>query len=197
VLRSLDLDYSVDQSQSTDTTQDSFIAVLDPTKREFDLPNDCREVRSIECTTGGYEGIVFEFRQLSDMTFQQMRRDASVAGAGSGNGNVWANGGKTYFTTFGANTLMFAAYPVAAITLRIWYVKATSDLTADTPLVDVLYPFSRKVVDYAVQKAMLSVRQETLSQGWMIEWKDGVKTIATTAGPRVSTNPIFIQESWG
>lgn len=192
VLRSLDLDYFTDSSQDTDSTQDDYLIDLTPTVREYTLPKNEREVRMIECLSSGFENRVFEFRPINDPVFQQARRDSTANGPSGTSGTFFT---KYYFTIFG-NQLMLAAYPEAALKLKLWYVAAIDDVAIDS-FPNILFPFSRKIVDYAVQLAMLTAQNTEMAVGWLTLWKEDIKVLAITSGPRSSTNAIYVTDYLG
>lgn len=191
VLRSLDLDYFADVSQTTDPTADDFEAVFTTAVREYELPKNCRELRAIEVTTVGFENRVFEYRKFSDSVFQQARREATASGPGS---NAFLLN-SYYYTVFGTQ-LILAQYPEVALTARLWYIAAIDDINIDT-IPDILFPFNRKIVDFAAERAFLSTQNVEMSQAWMMSWKESVKVLAMTAGSRSSTNAIFITDYEG
>lgn len=194
VVRSLDLDYFAGSSQDTDATQDNIFIDLVTSTREYALPVNCRELRSIECLTGGFEDRVFEYRKLEDPVFQQARREATAIGPSMGTG---FNGifNHYYYTVFGTQ-LMLAQYPEGTLQLKLWYIAAIDDISVDD-VPTILHPFNKKLVDFAVQRAMLSTRNIDISAAWMMTWKEDVKTLAMTAGARSSTNALYISDYWG
>lgn len=193
VLRSLDLDYFMDSTQTTASTDEDYFGVLTTSAREYALPADCRDIRLIECTTAGYEGLNFVRRDISDEEFKIVRRGATANLGGDGLADV----DHILYAVTGQNTLMFAQYPPAAITLKIWYVKSLPMLDVDQVLTEVLYPFSRKIVDYATEKALLSTRNAEMAAAWKQSWVDSIKMLAISSGPRDSTGPIYISDYEG
>lgn len=190
VLRTLDEDYFVAGSQASTSTDDDYFAALTTSSREVNLPNNCREVRSIEVTTAGYEDWVFEWRNLSDPEFQAERRAATSAGAGCGRQLT----DTFFYTILGRRTLMLATYPDAAVTAKIWYVKALDDFDVDDEITDILHPFSKKLVSFAAERGILSLQDEQLSEEWRKRWKEDVQAIALVAAPRSSTNAEFVTD---
>jgi len=197
VLRSLDLDYFGDSSEDTDTTQDEYFADLSPTVREYNLPANCREVRFLECLSTGFEDRVFEYRKFEDIVFQTARRESTSLGPDV-EGDSGAILGRYYYTVFGTQ-LILAQYPeTVGMKLKIWYIKSLNDITdLSVPLPDILYPFSRKIIDYTVTKLMLASQNQMLAAEWLEDWKESIKTLALTAGSRSSSNPIFIADYTG
>ena len=193
VLRTLDEDYFVASSQASTSTDDDYFAAFTTSSREVNLPNNCREVRFIEVTTSGYEDLEFEFRRLSDPEFQVERKLATLAGSGSGT----QQHAKYLYTILGRRTLMLAQYLEAAVTAKIWYVKALDDLDVDSTLTEILHPFHKKIVTYALERATLALQEEQLSDEWLRRWKDDVRELALSAAPRDSSGPEFVTDWWG
>ena len=193
VLKALGEEYFVDDTQSTTpSTEEDYIATIASTSRELDLPPNTREIRLIECTTEGYKHLKFEQRSMSDDEFQARRRSATIAGSTA---TSWD--GLILFTVVGAKKLLFADYPPATLTLVVWRVTALNYLDVTDQLTEILYPFHRKVVDYATQKALLSIQRESLSDRWLQQWQLGVRELAIAAAPRTSTNAVYIPDYAG
>ena len=194
VLKSLDLDYFTDVTQTADSTKEDYGLLINPTTREYDLPANSRELRAIECTTSGFETRVFTFKGINDPDFQEARREATAFGP-AGNSSTLFVFDEYYYTIFG-NQIMFAQYPEDSLTLRIWYVSSIDAVTIDS-FPSILYPYSVKIVDYATQRAILASQNLDLAAGWLQEWKESVKTLAISGSSRSSTNAIFITDYLG
>lgn len=190
VLRTLDEDYFVVSSQATTSTDDDYFAPLTTTVREVNLPNNCREVRMIEVTTPGFEDLEFSFRRLSDPEFELERKLATIAGSGSGR----QQHSKYLYTITGRRTLMLAQFIEAAVTAKLWYVRALDDLDLDGTLTEVLHPFHKAIVTFALERATLSLQDEQLSDGWLRRWRDDVRMLALVAAPRDSSGPEYVTE---
>ena len=196
VLKSLDLDYFTDSTQDTLTSSDDYFVDLNTSQREYDLPPNCRELRFIECLTSGFQDRIFEYRKLDDPIFQAARREATAQGPDSPS-DSGAVIGNYYYTVFGTQ-LMLAQYPETSLQVKLWYIKSLSDITDITvPLSDMLFPFSKKIIDYAVERVMLTSQNIPLGEAWLASWKESVKTLAMSAGLRSSTNPIFVADYTG
>lgn len=190
VLKSFGDDYFGDSSQDSDsTTTDTFFADLTPAAREYPLPPGCREIRAIECLTANFEFVKFHLTRFESPDFQRWRRASTQSGTNRA-------GGFYHYCVFG-NKFMLAEFPEAVLNVRLWYIKSLNVLTVDTTLDDILYPFSGKIVDYAVQKAMVSARQLEMTEEWAKQWRQSVTTLGESAGPRSSTGPIFIDDYEG
>jgi|SRR5579859_8157226 len=194
VIKSLDLDYFGDSSESTDPTQDEYVSTFVTNQREYNLPTNCREPRFIECTTAGFEDRIFEYRKFDDPLFAVARRQATANGPSGGatSGSIIGN---YYYTIFGTQ-LILAQYPEATLTFKLWYISAIDDVTVNS-FPNVLHPFVKKIVDYATKRAVLSTQNGELEAAWKDEWLNTIKTLALSAGPRTSTNSIFVQDYTG
>ena len=194
VLKSLDQEYFVDDTQATTSGDDDYFAALTTTDREYNLPLKMREIRLIECTTSGYERLRFEQRNLSDPEFVTARASATAQGAGSGRQlfDVY------FYAVIGRRKIMFAQYPEVALTIRIWGVAALDDIDDVTDeLTEILHPFWRAIVDYAAMLANLSVQNLAMDYAWRQKWEDGIKQIVISAAPRASTNAVMIPDFLG
>jgi hypothetical protein len=196
VIRSLDLDYFGDNTQTTDNTKDSYFANLVVNQREYTLPINCREPRFIECLSSGFQDRIFEYRKFDDPVFATARRESTAFGPTTQNdsGSVL---GRYYYTIFGSNQLILAQFPEAPLQVVLWYIKAVDDIAVDTEVTEILHPFNKKIVDYAATRAILTTQNQMMTEAWASEWKESIKTLALSAGPRTSTNPIFIQDYYG
>jgi hypothetical protein len=184
VIRSLDLDYFAASSQDTTATDDDFFLDLTTSTREYELPKNCRELRAIEVLTVGFEDKQFQFRRFDDPEFQEARRFSTAAGSGSGSCLA------IYFYTVFGTRMLLAQYPETTLKAKLWYIKALDDIDIDS-VPEILHPFNKKIVDFAVKKAILSTQNLEMALGWKTEWMDSVKTLAMSVGSRSSTNATF------
>jgi hypothetical protein len=194
VIRVLDLDYFADSSQDTDATQDDYMIDLSTTVREYNLPLNCREIRAIECISPSYTDRVFQYRKFDDPEFMTARREATGLGS-PGVGGISTGQGCYYYTIFGVQ-FMLAQFPEDVLKLKIWYIKSIDEVTIDT-FPEILFPFNKKIVDYAAKKAILSTRNLDMAQGWKNEWMDSVRMLAMTVGARESTGASYIYDFLG
>lgn len=191
ILKNLEDDYFVISSQTSDSSLDTYFAALNTSTREYALPNDFKEIRFIECTTVGYEGLKFTFRKLSDPGFQSARKAATADGVSS------APSSEYLYTIVGAGTLMLANYPEIALTLKLWYVHGLNDLETDTPVVEIISPYVKKIADFAAKKLMIGLQDPEQFAAWKQEWSASVMTITTSASPRNQADPEFAQDFLG
>lgn len=191
VLRSLDLDYFGDASQDVTQSQENFFADLSTTSREYPLPENCREPRFIEVLTDGFQDRRIVYRKFEDPEFQAARRSATASGPNGGSSQL----GEYFYTILGTKMIL-AQYPEAALKIKIWYVKSIDDISVEE-VPDILEPYADSIADYAVERAIKSSRNLELDADWMQTWKADVQALALSAGPRTSTDPIFIFDYTG
>jgi len=188
ILKTLDDDYFVEDSQATTSTDDDYLAALTTATREYNLPANVRDIRLIEVTLpAGYEEIRFEYRKMSDPEFIAARKFAAAQGAGTG-----TQDGVYFYTIVGKRTLMLAQYPEAAFTLKIWYVRSLDDIDFVTEVSEILHPYSKKIVTFALERALKTLQDEALSREWLDAWRSDVTTLVMAATPRDTSGPRFI-----
>lgn len=193
VLKSFDQEYFGDSSQSTDSAKtDSYFATLSTSSREYPLPGTCREIRSIECLTSGYERIEFVQKSFDDPEFQRARRNSTATGT-----SAQALSNRNYYFTVFGNKLVLAQYPCAVLDVKLWAIQSINAISVDTVLDTILYPFSGKIVDFAVKKAMVSARESDMTIAWTQEWRASIITLGESSTPRASVNAQFISNYLG
>lgn len=193
-LRSMDQDYFGDASQSLAPKDENYFATLSTSSREYPLPANCREPRFIEVLSVGFEDRTIVYKKFEDPVFQASRRQSTANGPGGGQ-NSGGMIGEYYYTILGTK-LILAQYPEAALQVKIWYVKAIDVITIEASP-EILDPFTQFISDYAVERAVKSTRNLEIDSDWMETWKNDVLAMATSAGERTSTDPIFISDYLG
>lgn len=192
IVKSMEFDYFTDATQDTDSTQDDFLVDLNPTTREYALPKNLREIRFVEALTVGFQTRRYVYRDISHVDFRNARLESDSLGSNSG---LQEFSSKIFYTVFG-NQLIFADYPDSNIQLKIWYIAAIDDIgVGDVPAI--LFPFSRKIVDYAAKKASLSAQNMEMLAGWKDDWAESVRTIALSVGPRSQSDAQFVEDFTG
>lgn len=192
IVRSLELDYFADSSQPTDNTKDDFFLQLSTTVREYDLPTNLREVRFIECTTQDFQDREFTYRDISHPDFKRIRRESDALGSNSG---VNAFTDHYIYTIFGTQ-LILAQFPEANLNITIWYIKAIDDISVDD-FPEILFPFNKKIVDYAAKKATLAAQNLEMEAAWKDDWAESIRLLAISAGQRQAADPQFIADYFG
>ena len=193
VIRSLDLDYFGDSSQTSDAGEEDYFATITPAAREYPLPPNCREPRFIECLTSGFEDRRFIYRKFEDPIFQAARRISTATGASAT--DLASQLGEYYYTILGIKFIL-AQYPETTLDLKIWYIKANDSISVES-FPQILSPFASAIADYATERAVKSTQNVALDADWMQTWKATIQTLALSAGPRTSTDPIFVSDYLG
>ena len=191
LLKNLNEEYFVTPSQTTDSTALNYFPTLDPTKRQFTLPEDLREIKFIEVTTSNYTQLKFVYKDITDDEFRDARRDASTQNDASNScSEIW-------YTVVGKDQMLLAQFPPAAISLTIWYVRSLADFETDQDVDEVLYPYSKKIAEYGAKKTMLALQDPGQFSLWISEWKQDVITVQNSAAGRNSADPVFTDDFWG
>ena len=179
-------DYFV-QSTTTTAGQTNTLATLSTTTREYTLPSDCLAPRFIECVTPGFEYIRFVYRKITHPDFQEQRRSATQSGSDASSLTFQTY----YYTIVGKNTIMFAAFPETAFTIKVWYVRALPDLVnLGDALDEMVQPLARRITDYVVKQIQL-IKDPNAWVAWKEDWKDKIALTVEAASPRDETTPTF------
>lgn len=195
VLKSLDQDYFLQTSQYSDNTQNNYFGPLSTTVRQYTLMPDFMEYRGVEVVPGmpsGFEQTVFRYLDIADPDWKSSRRSANVQQGTTARIDY-------FFTIFAKNQLLFAQFPEVAFQLQWFYVRKIPDfqLSDSTDLDEVILPYTRKIADFAVKKAMLGLQDQDQFQVWRTEWKDDIVEIATGSSPRNEGDPVFVSDFLG
>lgn len=194
VLASCESDYFGQNTTTTPGQTNTFLA-LTTTNRIYALPADCLHPRFIEVVApNGYEFVRFVYRPISHPEFQEQRRVGTANGAGAGTNNSPL--AIYYYTIWGKNNFLLAAFPEVAFTLTIWYIRAIADLVLSGNFDETVLPFPKKIVDYAVSRIRL-IKDVNEWVAWKEAWKEDVITLIEAATPRSSTDPIFASDFTG
>lgn len=191
ILKNLNEEYFVTGTQSSDNTASNYFGTLSPTTRQYTLPEDLREIKFIEVTTPGFTEMEFVYKDITDQDFRDARRAASTQNDSNGNSCT------IYYTVVGKDQIVFAQFVPAAIDLLIWYVRAIGDFETDQAVDEVIYPYTKKVADYAIQKAMLSLQDVAQFSAWVSEWKQDVITVQDSAAGRNQADAVFVDDFEG
>ena len=186
--------YFVVQSQNTNSSNDFFFPKLSQTAREYDLPSDFHEMRLVEVNDVGFEDVRFEWRSMSSIDFQEARRGSTNQPSGSGSAATRA---VYYWDVVGKKRFVLAQFPEIPFNFTFWYVRIIPDFGPDDAVDEILYPFSQKISEFAVQKITLALQDQGLSEEWRKQFRESIVRIASSAAPRQSANPIFVSDFVG
>lgn len=196
VLKELKQDYFAAFTQNTDPTMGNYFAPLNPNTRDYvdALPPDFHEMRFIEVTDLGYEDMRFSYRSISHPDFMEQRRAATnTPSQGISSTSI----AMFYYDIIGKRTFMMASYPPIALHLTLWYIRIIPDFGENDALDEILYPYSQKLALFATKRATLANQDEQLFAAWKDEWKESIGRIATSASPRQTADPVFVQDFLG
>lgn len=192
ILKTQNANYFVTSSQSSDSTAAHYFAALNTTTREYTLPPDMLELRFIEVTSpAGYEGTDFQFRDLSHPDFQNSRRIATANGSAT---PAIAGSSIYFYTITGKDQFMLADYPETAFVIKLWYVYAIPDFASDDTLSEILFPYDKKLSDWAVKRLLLQEQDQAGYAAWTTEWRTSVITLTGASNVRQSTTPEFVAD---
>lgn len=190
VLKDLYAEYFVTSTQSSDSSQTNYFGPMSVVSREYNLPSDLEELLFIEVLSSGYEDTRFVRRAMSHPDFQNARREATA--------DQTSTSVSAYlYDIIGKRTFELAQYPEFAFNITIWYVRLLPDLETGDTLDEIILPYSKKIADYAVQKAMLVLQDVGQFEEYRKQWKDEIVQIATSASPRNISDPQFVQDFLG
>jgi hypothetical protein len=179
IIRQDKKDYFIQSSQATTAADDNYFATLTTTEREFDLPDDFQEMKLIEVTTSGYEDREFIEKPLAHPDFQAARRTATAQGSSQ------PSSIDTYmYAIVGKKTMMFAQYLEAALTLKLWYVRSIPDFELAETIDEILFPYSKKIAEYAAKRILAKLQDEPQSMLWDKEWRESVQSLVANTSDR-------------
>jgi hypothetical protein len=180
-------------SQSTNSAADYYFAPLNTTTRSYTLPSDLRSIEFIECTTPGFQGTTFTYAKLNSPQFRAERQASNEANAADSNNNV-----DSYtYTIAGKNQFVMAAYPAAALTLVLWYTRALPDFETSDVVDEILFPFSKKLAEFAAKRVMLADQDAGQFAAWKAEWRDSLINLVQSSGTRNDADPQFVVDYFG
>lgn len=148
--------------------------------REYTLPQDFAEMKLIECTTSGYEYLVFTYRDFASLEMRAARMLTD---------NQTPVG--FYFTILGERTLSIAPKSDTTLDLRIWYVPLIPELLLDASTTEMPYPLYKAVQEFSASKAFA---QDNDARAAVFE-QMGNRTIASHFGghARQTQDPEFVE----
>lgn len=191
LLKNLNQEYFVTPTQNTDNTQLNFFDVLSTAVRQYTLPGDLRSIKFIEIATEGFTDTVFEYKDLTDVEFRDARRDATRRNTPAGQTET------IFYTRIGKDQMVLAQFPPANLLITIWYVRSLPDFEPDQAVDEILFPYSKKIADYACKKAMLGLQDSQQFAAWSAEWKQDCITVQSGASPTNSADADFVQDFQG
>lgn len=193
ILKNLEAQYFTHSSQNTDNTKNDFFGPVNSTTRDYIAPIDLREINHIYCFDTGLQQTVFTYKNETDRDWVDAYRDASIDSLSNAAPAI-----EYYYTIRGHNSLRFAQFFQNGITnLQIDYTRAILDFGLTDTVDEIVIPYSRKIANYAVKKAILGLKDAEAFDRWREEWKDDILMITSSAGPRNQADPTFVADFLG
>lgn len=193
VTKELHEEYFQVPSQSTNAAADFYFPALSTATRSYTLPADLRSIEYIEVATPSYGGVEFVYAKLNSPQFRDERRASNALGGPDTTSTV----GKYVYTIAGKNQFVMASYPAVNLTLTLWYTRALPDFETSDTLDEILFPFSKKLAEYAAQKAMLSVQDAGQFASWERTWRESLINLVQSEGARNDADATFVQDFQG
>lgn len=178
-------------SQSTDSTADFYFPPLTPGVREYTLPSDLHSIDFIECLTANYTSAKFVYRKPTDPDFRAARMAATADPTSTAQPNVFL------YTIVGKDQFMLADYVPTTLTISLWYTRSLADFEASDEIDEIVFPFGKKIAEFAVKYAMLGLQDQAQFAAWKGEWRDSVIGLMQGAAPRNESDPTFVADFYG
>lgn len=180
-------------SQSTSPTSDYYFPVLNTATRSYTLPADLRSIEFIEVTSATFCGNEFVYAKLNSPEFREERRSSNALGGPDTNNNR----NKFLYSIAGKDQFVMASYPPANLTLVLWYTRALPDFEASDVVSEILFPFSKKLAEYAAKRVMLADQDAGQFAAWRTEWRDSLINLVQSSSSRNDADPQFVEDFEG
>jgi hypothetical protein len=195
VTKELHDEYFQTFSQYTDPTLTNYFPQLATNLRSYTLPEDCRSIEFVEVqnpTTGGPIA-VFTYAKLNSPAFKEERERSNELGGPEPNGNCQ----KYLYSIAGHDQFILASYPSQPYILILWYTASVADFEATDVVNDILFPFSKKMAEYAAKACMMSMQDPAGFAAWTEQWKTTLINLVQGSGDRNDADPQFVTDFTG
>lgn len=182
-------------SQPTTSTLTNYFPPLSTTVRNYTLPEDLRSIEFVEVqapTTGGPVP-KFTYAKLNSPAFKEQREQSNQLGGPDPN----SNSEQYLYTIAGHDQFVLASYPNQAYTLILWYTCSIQDFEAGDTISDILFPFSKKLAEYAAKAAMLANQDASQFSAWTQTWRQSLVNLVQGEGERNDADPRFVVDFTG
>ena len=180
-------------SQSTNSSADYYFAPLTTGVREYTLPEDLRSIEYIEVTSPTFQGNKFVYAKMNSPEFREARVAANELGGPDTNNNT----NIFYYTIAGQDQFVMAQFPPAALVLTLWYTRALPDFEMGDEISQILFPYVKKIAEYAAKKAMIGTQDPGQFAIWAKEWRDSLINCVQAEGDRNDADPQYVQDFYG
>jgi hypothetical protein len=197
ILKMLNESFFHTSSQSTDPTKVNYFGSFVTTAREYQLPGDFRAIRFIECTTAGFASARFVKKRMTDPDWQFARRNANdptVNAVGTAQFEFYYD---IVESQNGGFELVFAQNFAAPLQCTLWYIRGIPDFEAGDSINQIIRPYSKAIVTFAVKKAMCILQDESLSALWEQDWRKDIIDTSQGSSPINQADPIFVVDFEG
>jgi hypothetical protein len=194
VIKELHDEYFQVFSQNTNPSGDFYFPQLSTAIREYTLPEDLRSIEYIELLDPMYCGVKFTYCKLNNPAFRAARQAANS----SGGPNPPNNENEDFlYTIAGKDQFVLASYPPANLNISLWYTRALPDFEAGDELGEIVFPFTKKLAEYAAKRVMLADQDPGQFSQWAKEWRDSLINLVQAAGERNDADPQFAEDFSG
>jgi hypothetical protein len=195
VTKELHEEYFQTFSQNTNPSGSYYFPVLSTATREYTLPEDLRSIEYIECqtATSGGATAVFKYAKLNSPAFKEARARSNELGGPEPNNNQQ----EYIYTIAGQDQFVLASYPSQNYSIILWYTFALPDFEASDTLSEILFPFSKKLAEYAAKRAMIGLQDPGQFAMWAKEWRDSLINLVQGEGTRNDADAQFVEDFTG
>jgi hypothetical protein len=182
-------------SQSTNSALTNYFPPLTTNNREYTLPEDLRSIEFIEvqAPVGGGPIAKFTYAKLNNPAFREERESSNELGGPEPN-----NDRNSYlYSIAGHDQFVMASYPSQPYTLILWYTASVADFEATDTIVDILFPFSKKMAEYAAKSAMMSLQDPAGFAAWTQTWRSSLINLVQGSVERNDADPQYVQDFCG
>jgi len=183
-------------SQNTNSSGNYYFPQLSTATREYTLPEDLRSIEFIECqTTASGGGCIprFAYAKLNSPAFREARDSSNALGGPEPN-----NSEQNYiYSIAGSDQFVLASYPSQNYSLVLWYTRALPDFEASSTIAEILFPYSKKLAEYAAKKAVLGLQDPGQFAMWEREWRTSLVNTIQATGDRNDADPTFVFDYTG
>jgi hypothetical protein len=193
VMKDLKEEFFQTASQSTNASADYYFPPLTTGVRQYTLPEDLRSIEFIEVTTPNYQGASFTYAKMNSTEFKEARKISNELGGPDPNTDF----NNYIYTIMGQDQFVMAQYPALDLTITLWYTFALPDFEMGDEISQILFPFVKKIAEYAAKKAMLGTQDVGQFSAWTKEWRDSLINCVQAAGQRNDADVEIVESFWG
>ena len=182
-------------SQNTTSTATNYFPQLSTAVRSYTLPEDLRSIEFVEVQTptSGGPAATFTYAKLNSPAFKEQREQSNSLG-----GPEPINNQRKYlYTIAGHDQFVLASYPDQPYSLILWYTCSIADFEVGDIIVDILFPFTKKLAEYAAKAAMLANQDSQQFTLWEQSWRASLINLVQSEGTRNDADPQFVTDFCG